>query len=286
MKKIYIVNLLAVLLCVVTACNNDEEGILPSSISNLRAISEEGKIILGWDVPADSALFYVQVAYQAPSGEMCKKNVSVSQDTLLIDNLLAKDGEYTFNVFPVSVTNTKGELQVIKATALPVQPILTKKTEKIELAVENVSCNNPELSEGPIENLVNGNYSDFFHTSWHNPGIEPHYIDITLPQAVDFFEIKTWYRGGSYGQCPTEITVLGSNDKNNWEKIGEMNDDGSGKSTYTTPVLGEENKTYTHIRYRADVTFGNSVYFALAEMEIYKVWFDIYDPEGIYHPEE
>lgn len=286
MKRIYIVSLFAALLCMVTACNNDEDGIKPSNISNLRAISEEGRIILKWDVPADSALFYVQVTYQSPTGEVYKKNTSVYQDVLLIDGLLAKDGEYTFNVCPISTTNTLGEVQIIKATALPVQPVLTKKTEKIDLAVDNVSSNKPDPEQGDIAALVNGSDKDFFHSDWHNPGTEPHYIDIALPKPVEVFEIKSWYRGGSFGQCPLEITVLGSNDKNNWIEIGEMSDNGSGKTTYTTPVLGEEGKQYNYIRYRADLTSDNNVYFALAEMEIYKVWYDIYDPEGIYHPEE
>lgn len=287
MKNIYFLVIGMVLMFGMNACNDETDHIIPSKISGLIAEPCEGGVILRWDVPADSNFVYVRVNYQHPvTGEKMKRNVSVYQDTLLINGLLAKDGAYTFDVSSVSLTETTSETSIITATALPVQPTITKQTEKVLLSVDNVYCNNPESSEGPIENLVDGNYSNFFHSSWNKPGTDPHYIDIALPKPVDVFEIKTWYRNGKYGQCPIEITVLGSNDGNQWEVINEMEDDGSGKSTYTTPVLGTEGKTYSHIRYRADRTSDDKVYFALAEMEFYTVHYEIYDPEGIYQPEE
>lgn len=288
MKKLYIIGAFMALMGAMSACTKDADGVAPSKIADLTAEPREGAVILRWNVPVDSAYMYVRVEYQNhQTGKMMARNVSVYQDTLLVDGLLNKDGAYTFDVYSISVDNVRSEVNQITATALPVQPKLTKVTEKIDMTADNVSTNAQEPSEGPIANLVDGNYKNFFHSKWSSPvPPAPHYIDIALPKPVEKFEIKTWYRGGSFGQCPTEITVLGSNDANTWEVIGEMSDTGVGKSTYTTPVLGEEGKPYTYIRYRADVTSGNSVYFALAEMEISKVRFDIYDPEGIYRPEE
>ena len=90
------------------ACNNGEDDmIMPSSITNLTAEPCEGGIVLNWDVPADSCLSYVRVSYMNPrTGQYIRKNSSVYKDTLLIDGLLAKDGEYTFEVVPVSSTET------------------------------------------------------------------------------------------------------------------------------------------------------------------------------------
>ena len=117
-------------------------------------------------------------------------------------------------------------------------------------------------------------------------GTVPHYIDITLPSPVEQFKIQTYYRNGKYGQCPVEITVLGSNDGEQWNKIAKIEDDGKGGASYTTPTLGTEGQPYSYIRYRADETSGNAVYFALAELEFYTVRTEIYDPEGIYRPED
>ena len=116
--------------------------------------------------------------------------------------------------------------------------------------------------------------------------IRDSYIDITLPSPVEQFKIQTYYRGGKYGQCPVEITVLGSNDGEQWNKIAEIEDEGKGGASYTTPTLGTEGQPYSYIRYRADETSGNAVYFALAELEFYTVRTEIYDPEGIYRPED
>ncbi|MDU7602875.1 MAG: discoidin domain-containing protein, partial [Bacteroides caccae] len=160
-------------------------------------------------------------------------------------------------------------------------------TDKILLSKDNLFCNKPDPDEGKyIEYLVDGNYTNFFHTDWHDAGTVPHYIDITLPSPVEQFKIQTYYRNGKYGQCPVEITVLGSNDGEQWNKIAEIEDDGKGGASYTTPTLGTEGQPYSYIRYRADETSGNAVYFALAELEFYTVRTEIYDPEGIYRPED
>ena len=175
----------------------------------------------------------------------------------------------------------------VRASALPVQPVVKEITDKVLLGKDNLFCNKPDPDEGKyIEYLVDGNYTNFFHSDWHEPGTVPHYIDITLPSPVEQFRIQTYYRGGKYGQCPVEITVLGSNDGEQWNKIAEIEDDGKGGASYTTPTLGTEGQPYSYIRYRADETSGNAVYFALAELELYTVRTEIYDPEGIYRPED
>lgn len=289
MKNIYILSIFMALMGLMGACNDDVDGVIPSDIDNLTAEACEGGVILRWDVPTDSSYLYVRVDYRHPStGEKMRRNASVFQDSLLVNGLFAKDGEYTFNVCPVSTTQTQGEVHSVSCTALPVQPTVEKQTKEILLSADNLSTNAQEPTEGPIANLVNGNYTDFFHTAWSTGKPAPHYVDIALPEPVDVFEIVTWYRGGSRGGvAPQFITILASNDGNTWEKIGEILDDGNGpaKDKFTSPVLGNEGKTYSHLRYRVDETVGGNDYFALAEMKINKVWYDIYDPEGIYQPE-
>lgn len=288
MKKKYFFMACLAAIFMVSACNDDDDkaAVLPSSISNLTAKSIEGGVLLEWKVPADSNLFYVRVDYMHPiTGKCVYKNASVYCDTMLIEGMLAKDGEYTFHATPVSSTLSEGEKLEVKASALPVQPVVKEITDKVLLGKENLFCNKPDPEEGKyIEYLVDGNYSNFFHSDWHEPGNVPHYIDIALPSPVEQFRIQTFYRNGRYGQCPIAITVLGSNDGEQWDKIAEMEDDGKGGASYTTPTLGTVGRSYSHIRYRADETTGNNVYFALAELEFYTVRTEIYDPEGIYRP--
>lgn len=290
MKKKYFFMACLAAIFMVSACNDDDDNatVLPSAISNLTATPLEGGVLLEWEVPVDSNLFYVQVDYTHPvTGKRINKNASVFCDTMLIEGMLAKDGEYTFHAIPVSLTQDVGEKLEVKASALPVQPVVKEITDKVLLGKDNLFCNKPDPDEGKyIEYLVDGNYTNFFHTDWHDAGTAPHYIDITLLSPVEQFKIQTYYRGGKYGQCPVEITVLGSNDGEQWDEIANIEDDGKGGSSYTTPTLGTEGKPYSRIRYRADETFGNSVFFSLAELEFYTVKTEIYDPEGIYRPED
>ncbi|WP_279120647.1 DUF4959 domain-containing protein [Bacteroides acidifaciens] len=290
MKKKYLFMACFAAMFMASACSddNDKSVVVPSAISDLTATPLEGGVMLEWKVPVDSNLFYVQVDYTHPvTGRHINKKASVFCDMMLIEDMLAKDGEYTFHVTPVSSTQNKGEVLEVKATALPVQPVVKEITNKVLLGKENLFCNKPDPDEGKyIEYLVDGNFSNFFHTDWHNAGTDPHYLDISFPSPVEQFKVQTFYRGGKYGQCPVEITVLGSNDGEQWNKIASIEDDGEGGSSYTTPTLGAEGQPYSYIRYRADKTSDNLVFFALAELEIYTVKTEIYDPEGIYRPEE
>lgn len=290
MKKKYFFMACLAAIFMISSCSNDDDNatVLPSGISNLTATPLEGGVLLEWEVPVDSNLFYVQIDYTHPvTGKRINKNASVFCDTMLIKDMLAKEGEYTFHATPVSLTQNMGERLEVKAAALPVQPVVKEITDKVLLEKSNLFCNKPDPDEGKyIEYLVDGNYTNFFHTDWHDAGTAPHYIDITLLSPVEQFKIQTYYRGGKYGQCPVYITVLGSNDGEHWDEIANIEDDGKGGSSYTTPTLGTEGKSYSRIRYRADETSDNSVFFALAELEFYTVRTEIYDPEGIYRPED
>lgn len=290
MKKKYFFMACLAAIFTISSCSDDDDNatVLPSGISNLTATPLEGGVLLEWEVPVDSNLFYVKIDYTHPvTGKCVNKNASVFCDTMLIEGMLAKDGEYTFHATPVSLTQNMGERLEVKASALPVQPVVKEITDKVLLEKSNLFCNKPDPDEGKyIEYLVDGNYTNFFHTDWHDAGTNPHYIDITLLSPVEQFKIQTYYRGGKYGQCPVYITVLGSNDGEHWDEIANIEDDGKGGSSYTTPTLRTEGQSYSHIRYRADETSNNAVFFALSELEFYTVRTEIYDPEGIYRPED
>ena len=97
MKKKYFFMACLAAIFMVSACNDDDDkaAVLPSAISNLTATPLEGGVLLEWEVPVDSNLFYVQIDYTHPvTGKRVNKNASVFCDTMLIEGMLAKDGEY------------------------------------------------------------------------------------------------------------------------------------------------------------------------------------------------
>ena len=68
MKKKYFFMACLAAIFMVSACNDDDDkaAVLPSAISNLTATPLEGGVLLEWEVPVDSNLFYVQIDYTHP----------------------------------------------------------------------------------------------------------------------------------------------------------------------------------------------------------------------------
>ena len=78
--------------------------------------------------------------------------------------------------------------------------------------------NNPETSEGPIANLVDGstNTNSFFHTNWHGGGETPHWIAIDLGENNKLSEFSFSYTTRNFdgsNDFPDAIEVFGCNEK-------------------------------------------------------------------------
>lgn len=286
MRNILYTMLLAVFALV--ACTKKEERVvIPQNISQPVVTLFEGAVEMRWDMPAlPTDYLYVQLTYTHPkTGKHFEKKISSYADSVLVDDMLAKDGEYTFTFQTFSETgHAHPDVYTIAATALQVQPKVTNKVEKISLTAGNLSTNAQEPSEGPIADLVDGKLDTFFHSTWSKDiPPAPHYIDIRLPEPVDEFEFTTYYRRKAYGSnTPKEVTILGSNDSETWETITSYTDlGGSGVEKYNSPRI-KTDKLYRNLRYQCDQTSGGAnPYFELAELEIRKCWTEVYDPEGL-----
>lgn len=281
MKKLYI-GCLALFMSFLWACHEEEQGVVPSVIGGLKAEAMEGAICLRWNVPADSNYLYVRIQYTNPrDGELVIKNTSVYCDSLLIDGLLAKDGEYHFALQTVSTTGTVGtDVSSVSSRALPVKSMTTKFSEKVELEEKDLSTNAQEPSEGPIANLIDGDLDNYFHSAWGTPVPYPQWIQIELTEPLQCFEFKTWNmnRGDGY---PEWVIIQGSNDGKSWEDLLEINGEipTTPKGKYESPVITID-EPYSKLRYTVKQSFGGLPFFHLAEFEWSKVWFDIYDPEN------
>ena len=281
MKK-YNILLLLFSIILQVSCSDNEEKVIPSNISNIYSESREGGIFISWDVPVDSNYHYIRLeATREKDNYRLARNISVFTDTILIKNLLARDGVYNIELHTISHTNTHSEtVEKFSSSALPVKPVETKFSVKLDLTADNLSTNAQEKNEGPISNLLDGNLDSFFHSSWSESIPAPHYIDIALDEPIDNFQFRTWNRKGNPKGNAEVITILGSNDGKTWDNIITLSEDipfGSG-ARYESPVI-ESEIPYSFIRYRADECYGHD-WFNMAELEFYKVWYDIYDPEN------
>lgn len=281
MKKICYI-LLTCMLTLIACDKNDEESVTPGNISDISYIAKPGSILLKWSVPTDSNYQYVKVTYYDPW--MNKNNVllsSVYSDSLAIPNMLRKFGDYTFNLQTVSRTGELGNAQTINASALARPEEYTiASSSPIALTASMLSTNAQEPSEGPIENLLDGSTTTFFHSSWSST-IWPAYIQIDLDAPVNAFSF--WYRNRANANGkPSIIEIYGSNDASNFTLLETINSGlpaGSG-AEYTSPVIITAPQSYSHIRLLVTKTAANNTFFNMAELKLYKCDLTIYNPEG------
>ena len=87
----------------------------------------------------------------------------------------------------------------------------------------NYISNAKESSEGSYAALLDGNYETYFHSCWNNGPAEDHYLQATLPEAVDAFYFYFKKRSQNQANRPTSITISGSNDGSNFSEVTTIN---------------------------------------------------------------
>ena len=75
----------------------------------------------------------------------------------------------------------------------------------IELTAANFSTNAQERTEGPMRNIVDGNVTTFFHSTWTSAVYDFHYIDITLPEPMT--ELSFGYLSRNEKIAPSTIDI-------------------------------------------------------------------------------
>jgi hypothetical protein len=286
-KKILICSIASLALMGLASCDdNKEEAIIPGTISNLRYEPREGAVMLRWDVPADSSYFYLKVTYNDPWKQKDRiKQVSIYADSLLVDGLLNRFGNYTFTVQPYSRTHTPGDPLTIPASCNPLPPTYTVFSEReLKLTADNLETNAQEPSEGPIANLLDGDGTTFFHTRWSGTvPPAPHYLQLNFsaPLAEQGFKFKFRNRANTNGK-PQTIEILISEDGETFVPLTTL-DEGmpiASASEYTSPtIMFVDHFQPKHIRFNVTKTNSDGAFFNMADFWFYECVIGTYDPE-------
>ena len=148
---------------------------------------------------------------------------------------------------------------------------------KIELQVEDpysgnyIWCNEPETSEGPIEQLIDGIVADgnFFHSAWNGTSEPQHWLQIDLEDAIQNFSFEYYTRQPNIANdFPDAIEVQGSNDGTTFETIAVFDNDlpqASNKHWASGNIYAE--KAYKHLRF---VVTAERIYFHMSEFALYE----------------
>lgn len=241
-----------------------------------------GAIKLKWTVPADSSYSYMKVWYNDPvTGQTQNNVVSVYTDSLLIENTLQKYGDYTFYFQAFNDRNEGGEVVAVKAQSGRRPATVTVEKTKVNITADQLSTDDPEPTEGPVGNLVDGNPSTFFHTRWTSPQVPlPQYFQVDFKESHQNFIF--WYQNRNGSQVgPENLEIQVSDDGSTWNTVTTITTglpSGSGEE-YTSDYI-QAPEPFTHFRFVVTKTFGDTWYFNLAEFAFYDARQVIYDPES------
>ena len=105
----------------------------------------------------------------------------------------------TFLETNVGTAASDGKYKGFPMVALSGLEIVDQNGNVLGLTTANVSTNSQETSEGPLENLFDGEVSTFYHSIWGNGTMSPEayvYLDVKFPEgmALKNFTVKTYGR--------------------------------------------------------------------------------------------
>jgi hypothetical protein len=139
------------------------------------------------------------------------------------------------------------------------------------------TSNAKDPSEGSYQALVDGDYTTFFHSTWHtsNDPQADHYLQAELPEAAQDFYFYFKKRSQNNNNRPTTIVVSGSNDGETFTDITTI---AEGLPTGATPIDYMSAKVaapeaYKYLRFAVPTTnngakTGDHVFFTFSEFYI------------------
>ena len=86
-------------------------------------------------------------------------------------------------------------------------------------------CNVPQPNEGSLNNLLDDKYDTYFHSAWQASygKAEKHYLQVEVSKPVESFNFYFKKRHNNNNNRPTDVTILGSADGNNYTEITNIN---------------------------------------------------------------
>ena len=123
------------------------------------------------------------------------------------------------------------------------------------------SSNAVEPKEGALANLLDNDYSTFFHSSWSQAVNEKHYLQAEVSEPVESFIFYFKKRHNNNNNRPTDLTILGSADGETFTEVATIN---SGFPTteavidYMSDVV-TASEAYKHFRFVINTTNNNGL---------------------------
>lgn len=156
-----------------------------------------------------------------------------------------------------------------------------KESEIIPITGDQLSSNANDWQEGRhIEYLVDGDPNTFWHSDWHNQVYDTHYIQVDFDEPVGGNIGLYVLRRKEANNHVTLMGVLGSNNKIQWDDLGEIKlGNASYGEEFTSDPLSLGDKTYSSFRFTILANTNGNIFGHFAEF--YPIHVTVYGPSYI-----
>lgn len=158
-------------------------------------------------------------------------------------------------------------------------PVDRFSTTEIALTADQFSSNLPGKDGEGFEQMLDGNPSTIYHSTWDVPSdqkptiyaTEP-YLDIALKESLRHVSFSYMTRNtGDY--WPLKFTLFASNDGQQWAQMREFTESADGLptsagATYQSPVI-DLGREYSHLRILLQAS-GHRLYLVFAEFQLWR----------------
>ena len=158
-----------------------------------------------------------------------------AEETTLPGVTLANDGNVTFTSGDngtLTVNVPKFSSEAIGDIALRIEGIegiefemqedehtISAALERYPLTASMFSSNAPEPTEGSLANLLDNDPNSYFHSAWSVDISPKHYVQVTLPEAVQTFSFGYQNRVPNANAAIIELMVYGGSSEDDLEQI-------------------------------------------------------------------
>lgn len=218
----------------------------------------------GANLPADAYTIENEGKVTFAKGERRSKALKINVKGELI-------GKYTL---PLKISNiTKAGITLPAKDFRLTAVINIEAKNKLALTASMISSNAPQIGEGSIANLLDGDTNSYFHSAWSNDptasGVA-HNLVVTLSAEKSIFALSFNNRNHANGK-PKVIKVLGSDDNGaTWFDITTLNQGmpTANAGLYISPQI-ESPRPFKKLRFDVTETQAGSKYFCLSEFALY-----------------
>ena len=179
---------------------------------------------------------------------------------------------------------TMKKFQLFKASVGSAQARVVKK--QLITSASQITSDNKEPSEGSYANLLDGNPSTIFHSTWSNGNKDKkeHNLILTFDNSEQSKNFKLAYNarknGGSYPNIPVKVEIYGRSGNAAWEKINDFDSshpNGFSRSFNESQFGGYSgivdintgSKVYNALKLKVVKTDDNNKFFALGDLALY-----------------